>query len=432
MIDIDRYLLVRTASIYIGAVCLGAVWFWRRPSARAVAGAMLASVWNLSIVLALNVAAAHLGWWSFDARGGLLLGVPVDLYLVWVCLWGLVAALAFPSLSMLRLLLLALVIDLVLMPAASPVVALGPSWLAGETAGLLFGLLPGQMLARWTARDECLIGRAILQVVAFSGLVMFVLPAVVIDGSGSAWSNPLLRPVWQISLIVQVLAVPALLGLTAVQEFVLRGRGTPVPFDPPRRLVTTGIYAYVRNPMQLSAVLLLFLSGAVLQNAWVAAAGVMAHLYSLGLAGWDEDEDLRGRFGEDWIVYRRAVRAWIPRLRPWCPGDRPPARLFVAASCDMCREFGRWFEARGARGILILPAETHPAGSLRRITYEPADGTRGVMGVDAVARAVEHIHCGWALLGFLMRVPIVCQLIQLLADASGAEPRRTVPASRSH
>jgi hypothetical protein len=98
----------------------------------------------------------------------------------------------------------------------------------------------------------------------------------------------------------------------------------------------------------------------------------------------------------------------------------------------MCREFGRWFEARGARGILILPAETHPAGSLRRITYEPADGTRGVMGVEAVARAVEHIHCGWALLGFLMRVPIVCQLIQLLADASGAEPRRTVPASRSH
>jgi hypothetical protein len=54
------------------------------------------------------------------------------------------------------------------------------------------------------------------------------------------------------------------------------------------------------------------------------------------------------------------------------------------------------------------------------------------MGVEAVARAVEHIHCGWALLGFLMRVPIVCQLIQLLADASGAEPRRTVPASRSH
>jgi hypothetical protein len=126
-----------------------------------------------------------------EARGGLLLGVPVDLYLVWVCLWGLVAALAFPSLSMLRLLLLALVIDLALMPAASPVVALGPSWLAGETAGLLFGLLPGQMLARWTARDECLIGRAILQAVAFSGLVMFVLPAVVIDGSGSAWSNPL-------------------------------------------------------------------------------------------------------------------------------------------------------------------------------------------------------------------------------------------------
>jgi protein-S-isoprenylcysteine O-methyltransferase Ste14 len=98
--------------------------------------------------------------------------------------------------------------------------------------------------------------------------------------------SALLRPVWQISLIVQVLAVPALLGLTAMQEFVLRGRGTPVPFDPPRRLVTTGIYAYVRNPMQLSAVLLLFLSGAVLQNAWVAAAGVTGRAASWAWKPW--------------------------------------------------------------------------------------------------------------------------------------------------
>src|SRR5262249_17804827 len=60
------------------------------------------------------------------------------------------------------------------------------------------------------------------------------------------------------------------------------------------------------------------------------------------------------------------------------------------------------------------------------ITYEPADGSRSASGVAAIARGLEHIHLGWALVGFFLRLPVVCQLCQLLADASGAEPRRIV------
>jgi hypothetical protein len=175
--------------------------------------------------------------------------------------------------------------------------------------------------------------------------------------------------------------------------------------------------------MQLSAVVLLLLLGLIVHSVWVAAAGVMAHLYSLGLAGWDEDDDLRGRFGQEWIAYRGAVRAWIPRLRPWCPDGPPRAQLFVAGSCNPCREVGRWFDRRGAGDLLIVAAETHPSGSLRRITYESVDGTYRASGIEAVARAFEHVHFGWAMLGFLMRVPVVCHLIQLLVDASGGEPR---------
>jgi hypothetical protein len=208
-----------------------------------------------------------------------------------------------------------------------------------------------------------------------------------------------------------------------VQEFVTRGGGTPVPFDPPRRLVTTGVYAYVGNPMQLSAVVLLVLLGIVVWNPWVAASGVMAHLYCAGLAGWDEDEDLKQRFGEDWTDYRRRVRRWVPRLRPWQRPDRPPARLYVSASCEMCREVARWFEARHASGLTIVPAENHPSQALRRVTYEPADDTASASGIAAIARALEHVHLGWALLGFLLRLPVVAPVAQLLVDASGAEPR---------
>jgi hypothetical protein len=44
--------------------------------------------------------------------------------------------------------------------------------------------------------------------------------------------------------------------------------------------------------------------------------------------------------------------------------------------------------------------------------------------VEAVARALEHLHIGWALLGCLLRLPVICQFAQFLTDASGGEPRK--------
>jgi protein-S-isoprenylcysteine O-methyltransferase Ste14 len=420
----DRYLLVRAASLYVTVVLTVMVWAWRRPNSRLLSGAILAAFWNLPIVLLLQVSAVRFGWWQFDAQGGLLFGMPVELYLSWVWLWSVVPALAFPSASIGVVLVVVLTFDVIVLPAASPVLRLGPAWLAGEAIGLLMGVVPGQLLARWTARNQHLEARAMLQVVAFSGLLMLVLPAVAIVGSGSGWHNPLDRPVWQISLIAHILGIPAIVGLTAVQEFVTRGQGTPVPFDPPSRLVTTGVYAYVRSPMQLSAIVLLLLLGVVVRDLWVSAAGIMAHLYSVGLAGWDENDDLRARFGERWTTYQKAVRRWVPRLRPWRQPDLPAAQLFVAASCEMCGEVGRWFERRGARHLAIVAAETHPSGSLMRMTYEPGDGSRASSGVEAAARALEHVHLGWALIGFALRLPVVLQFAQILVDASGGQPRR--------
>ena len=61
------------------------------------------------------------------------------------------------------------------------------------------------------------------------------------------------------------------------------------------------------------------------------------------------------------------------------------------------------------------------------MTYDPLDGTAEEDGVAALARALEHIHLGWALVGWTMRLPLVKQLIQITADAVGAAPQ---PAPR--
>src|SRR6185436_14333007 len=224
----DRYLLVRAAAVDIAARSTVAVWAGRRPfdgaegrpGAREVAGASLGALWNVPALLALHLAAIHIGWWHYEARGGLFLGMPVDLLLVWVWLWGAVPAIACGSWPLGLVLLSAFAGDLAFMPAAAPVVRLGPSWILGDAVGVLTALLPAVLLARWTARDERLVARAILQMIAFAGLLLFVLPAIAIDATGTTWVKPVRRPVWQLSLIAQLLAVPALVGLTAVQEFV--------------------------------------------------------------------------------------------------------------------------------------------------------------------------------------------------------------------
>jgi hypothetical protein len=97
----------------------------------------------------------------------------------------------------------------------------------------------------------------------------------------------------------------------------------------------------------------------------------------------------------------------------------------------MCSDVGLWFARRGARQLVIAAAELHPRRTLTRITYDPNDGSTEVSGIPAVARALEHIHLGWAMLGWVLRLPVISPLVQLLVDASGGGPREVVRATRS-
>jgi len=241
--------------------------------------------------------------------------------------------------------------------------------------------------------------------------------------------DPLLRlPGWQAQLAIQGVLLLAVPGISAVFEFAERGGGTPIPFDPPQRLVTSGIYRYVANPMQLSCTVVMFVWALILANKWLLLAATITPIYGAGIAEWDERQDLFKRFGSDWSAYRRSVRNWRIRWRPYHP--ELPARLYIASTCGPCSELRRWIEARRPLGLELVAAESLPAGSIQRLRYEPGDGTPYVDGVRALGRALEHINFGWAFAGIMMRLPIVWRLIQLLTDASGFGPR-TLEASQT-
>jgi hypothetical protein len=220
-----------------------------------------------------------------------------------------------------------------------------------------------------------------------------------------------------------MLAVP---GLSAVAEFAQRGFGTPIPYDPPKRLVTAGIYRYCANPMQISCMVVMLLWAALLRSPWLVVAAVVAALYSAGIAHWDEERDLTDRFGDPWRSYRKFVPNWRLRWTPYHHGA--DATLYIARTCGPCSEIRRWIEQRHPIGLSLIDAESLPAGSINRLRYDPADGTEAVEGVVAFCRALEHLNLGWAYCGMTVRLPIVHQAVQLLMDASGFGPR-TIPGS---
>lgn len=428
--------IIRGAGLMVPVLLTIGVAVWRRPSRAALTGALLATLWHLPALFLVHRLAAGAGWWRFlpsigqpaaagaDAVGGQLDGFPVDLWLGWALLWGAIPVLAWPRVPLAAVAALAVAVDLLLMPRLAPVLVLGDRWLLGEAVAVVAALVPALLLGRWTAQQRRLGARVALQVVLAGGLMLWLLPVAALAATGTPerWLAGI--PGWQLGLAVQVLAVPAIVAVTAVIEFAVRGGGTPVPYDPPRRLVTSGPYAYVANPMQTGMTLLLLGWGALLGSREVAAAGLMAVVYGAGLAAWHEGVELRERFGEPWAAYRRAVRPWWPRWRPYAA---PPARLYVAASCPSCSEVGSWLHARRPAGLELHPAEMTGTG-LRRLTYVAADGTTE-RGIRAFARALEHIHLGWALAGWVLRLPVVDRFAQLLLDAVGGGPRDLDPAA---
>jgi hypothetical protein len=198
-----------------------------------------------------------------------------------------------------------------------------------------------------------------------------------------------------------------------VREFAVRGGGTPYPWDPPHRLITTGPYAYLANPMQVSAVALLLLAAGLTRSASLVVAAAVAVAFSVGTAGIHEREDLSSRYGRDWRSYRRSVRDWWPRWTPHLPAT--PAVLWLDDECGACIATGRFLHRRRAAGLVLAPAREHER-PLWRAEYAGDDG-HSDRGVAAVARGLEHVNLGWAYAGWLLRLPGIGWLAQLVTDA---------------
>jgi protein-S-isoprenylcysteine O-methyltransferase Ste14 len=102
-----------------------------------------------------------------------------------------------------------------------------------------------------------------------------------------------------------------------ISSFILIGKGTLAPWSPPEKLVIVGIYRYVRNPMIMGVLTVLSGESLVFSSRyimnWTFLFFCINFFYFLVL----EEPYLEHKFGEDYLDYKRNVRRWIPKIKPY-------------------------------------------------------------------------------------------------------------------
>lgn len=119
----------------------------------------------------------------------------------------------------------------------------------------------------------------------------------------------------RLSAAIPLIAVGV--GVTAWSAIhFLKVKGTPVPFNPPPKLVKSGPYRYARNPMVTGVFILLFGIGFAVNS--VSLVCFFTPLYVL-VNVWElkqiEEPELVKRLGDEYVEYRRQTPMFFPGLR---------------------------------------------------------------------------------------------------------------------
>ena len=162
-----------------------------------------------------------------------------------------------------------------------------------------------------TRSGVALWAKSLLNAVLFFGVFMVALPWLAHHLLPMQLPVPPGPRVW-------VAGVLALVGIGAwiacLDTFSRHGRGTPLPADAPRHLVTTGLFRQMRNPIMAAEISVIWGAAVYLASLGTAlyaiAISIAAHLLVVHI----EEPELLKRFGQSYADYCRNVPRWLPKL----------------------------------------------------------------------------------------------------------------------
>jgi protein-S-isoprenylcysteine O-methyltransferase Ste14 len=149
-------------------------------------------------------------------------------------------------------------------------------------------------------------------------LLSFILPITVLILVPLSIENNFRIELTFISIIgLLLMCLGLFVMIWTVSTFIKIGKGTLAPWSPARNFIIEGMYGYVRNPMIMAVLTVLIGESIALLSLnitkWTIIFFVINNIWFVVY----EEPNLEKKFGEEYIDYKKNVRRWVPRLKPY-------------------------------------------------------------------------------------------------------------------
>ena len=150
--------------------------------------------------------------------------------------------------------------------------------------------------------------KSLLFLIVAPGIVAGYIPLALLRGGSQIETGVfayLAFPLWLVGGVIL---------LWSFWNFLVQGRGTPAPVDPPKELVAVGFYRYVRNPMYVG-VLAIIIGHFLWFGYWnLLVYAVIVFLAFNTFVTYYEEPTLKRQVGKSYEDYLQRVPRWIPRF----------------------------------------------------------------------------------------------------------------------
>ena len=114
--------------------------------------------------------------------------------------------------------------------------------------------------------------------------------------------------------------IGTVMNLRCYGELIFSGKGTPDPLLPTEKLVSRGLYQFIRNPVYVGLFLILFGEAVLFMSAVLLVYSLLWLLVLNLIVVFIEEPSLKRKFGDAYNDYRQSVPRWIPRLKAFREG----------------------------------------------------------------------------------------------------------------
>jgi len=154
--------------------------------------------------------------------------------------------------------------------------------------------------------------KTLIQIICVWSITLMLFPFLILFYQGKP-----IEPSTEITLIsgIIVLVSFSLLGLSSAYFMVRDGNGTPLPLDQTNKLVVSGPYRFVRNPMAIAGVGQVIAISAIYQSLPIFLYAVLGGILWHFTVRPAEEKNMVDRFGDNYLEYKSEVRCWLPSFK---------------------------------------------------------------------------------------------------------------------